>query len=164
MSVDMFMKIKGVKSGDIKGESRDAKGHREEIDVLKWNWGMSAPVDASTAQRSGKTQVHNFTFTKHIDKASAILVNAILTNEELEATLTCRRLGVTGGEPVEFQIIKFEKAMVSKISRSVEHDDERLTEDVTLTFVKFTENYKEITLDGKVGAQPSASYDLRINK
>lgn len=35
MAVDMFIKI-----GDLKGEAQDQK-HKDEIDVLSWNWGVS---------------------------------------------------------------------------------------------------------------------------
>jgi type VI secretion system secreted protein Hcp len=36
MAVDMFIKI-----DDIKGESKDAK-HKDEIDVLGWNWSIAS--------------------------------------------------------------------------------------------------------------------------
>jgi len=43
MAVDMFLKIDG-----IPGESTDAR-HRDEIDVLSYNWGKSQPPTASSA-------------------------------------------------------------------------------------------------------------------
>lgn len=42
MALDMFLKIDG-----IPGESTDAR-HRDEIDVLSYNWGESQPPTASS--------------------------------------------------------------------------------------------------------------------
>lgn len=140
MAVDMFMKIKGKVSGEIKGESRDSK-LPDVIDIMKWTWGMSVPFDVATSMRSGRKQIQPFTFTKHIDRSSPMLVQALLTNEEItEATLTCRKPD-TSGAAADFFTITFEKASIARIVRNVEHTDERFTEDVTLVFGKFTENY-----------------------
>jgi type VI secretion system secreted protein Hcp len=160
MSVDMFMKLKGKRSGDIKGEARD-KVHKDEIDVLKWNWGMSASIDSGSGLRTGRANVQNFTFTKYIDKSSPVLISALLNNEELtEATLTCRRVGVGGGDAIEFLVIKFSKGSVAKIARNADHDADMLTEDITIAFQQCDENYTEITDKGKEGAHVSASFDI----
>ena len=107
MAVDIFMNMKGEKSGVIKGEARDAK-HKEEIDVLSFKWGMMAPTDLGSGLRTGRTQVQNFTFEKPIDKSTPILANALLNNEMItKAVFTCRKAGLKGGDPVEFTVAQF---------------------------------------------------------
>lgn len=164
MAVDMFMKIQLVKVGVVKGESRD-KTHADEIDVLSWNWGMTNPRDAATGLSSGRTQVHNFTFRKPIDKSSPVLANAILNNDELvKAILTCRKEGRSGGEKVEFLILTFEGGSIAKLVRSEVATDERMTEEFTLVFSKLTEEYTEVKTDGKIGEKTSATYSMADNK
>jgi type VI secretion system secreted protein Hcp len=162
MPVDMFMKMKGDKSGVIQGESRDGdKELKDTIIVLKWSWGMVAPMDVATAHRSGRSQILPFTFTKFIDRATPTLETALLSNEGiLEATLTCRKAGVSGGDPVKFLVIKFENAMIQRIARSVDHNDQKFTEDITIMFVKYSENYIEVTPTGGVGAKHSSDWDV----
>jgi type VI secretion system secreted protein Hcp len=161
MAVDMFMKIKGTKSGNIKGESCDTDPDLvDSIEVLKWSWGMSAPFDVATGQRSGRRQIQPFTFTKYIDKSSPLLETALTTNEEIvSAILTCRRAGIAGADPVKFLIITFEKAAVARIARSVDHDEEKLTEEITLVFGKYNECYTEITSDGGKGDRNQSADD-----
>ncbi len=160
MAVDMFMKMKGEVSGDIKGEARD-KVHADEIEVLSWNWGMTGAVANYSGGKGASVQIQNFTFKKPVDKSSPILVSALCRNEKIiEAKFVCRKVGISGGDPVEFTVIKFEKGTVNRITRAVAHDDDRAIEEVTISFQKFTEDYTEQTADGKKVVGPSATHEL----
>lgn len=164
MSIDMFMKIEGERQGNILGESRDKK-HAEEIDVIGWKWGMIASRDSGPGLRSGAANVQHFVFKKYIDKSSPLLITALVTNEGLPtAVLTCRKMGNAGGDPVEFLIITFEQAAVVAINRQELAEDDRLTEEITLSFRKFTEDYTEQKVDGKIGNKASAAHDVANNK
>jgi type VI protein secretion system component Hcp len=47
---DMFLSVKGAKSGPIKGESQDT-AHPDEIEVLGWSWGMQGKATSAAARR-----------------------------------------------------------------------------------------------------------------
>ncbi len=160
MAVDMFIKMKGDKSGIIKGEARD-KVHADEIEVISWNWGMTGAVANYSGGKGASVQIQNFTFRKPIDKSSPILVAALCSNERIvEALFTCRKMGIKSGAPVEFTVIKFEKGTVARINRTVAHDDERAIEEVTISFQKFTEDYTEQGQEGNKIVGPSATHEL----
>lgn len=164
MPVDMFMKMNGEKQGEIKGESRDKK-HKGEIDVIAWSWGLTAPTDASPNRTtSGRIQFQHFTFKKYIDKASTKLLSSAITNETIKsAVLTCRREGTSGGDPVEFLIIKFEDSRVVRMSRNEEAGDVNLFEEITISFQKFTEDYEERTQEGAIGDKVSTNWSIADN-
>ena len=87
MSLDMFIKIDG-----IKGESTDDK-HKDEIDVLAWSWGMSQSGTTGTGGgAAGKVSFKNLTITKRTDRASPSLMLACSNGKHIkEATLTVRK-------------------------------------------------------------------------
>ena len=54
---DMFLKVKGARTGPIKGESNDQK-HKDEIEVLSWSWGMQAqPSRSGGGEATGKSSL-----------------------------------------------------------------------------------------------------------
>jgi type VI secretion system secreted protein Hcp len=90
---DMFLLITGAKSGKIKGESLD-DAHKDEIQVLRWSWGMQSKSDLATGQAKGRATVQDLKIVKKVDRASTPLMVALRTNEEIkEAVLTLRKAG-----------------------------------------------------------------------
>ena len=90
MSVDMFLKIKGVD-----GESADSV-HAKEIDVSSWSWGMSqsGTTHVGRGGGAGKVSVQDITITKYIDKATPNLIKACCNGKHFdEAVLTVRKAG-----------------------------------------------------------------------
>jgi len=158
MAVDMFIKI-----GDIKGESRD-KVHKEEIDVLAWSWGMSnsGTTHMGGGGGSGKVNVQDLSFTKYIDASSHALLKACCEGKHYpEATLVVRK---AGGTPVEYVWIKMEEVMVTSVSTGGSGGEDRLTENVTLNFAKFTYKYQEQDATGaKKGGTKDWAYDIAAN-
>ena len=53
---DMFLAVKGARSGPIKGESQDDV-HKGEIEVLSWSWGMQAKPSLGGGTATGKPSV-----------------------------------------------------------------------------------------------------------
>src|SRR5688572_16414693 len=87
---DMFLLVKGENFGLIKGESQD-DGHKGEIDILSWSWGMEAsPAIGGGMQK--KASVRDLKVVKRIDSASTALMKALRTNELIvKAVLTQRK-------------------------------------------------------------------------
>lgn len=158
MAVDMFIKIPSVQ-----GESKD-KVHKGEIDVLAWSWGMSnsGTTHMGGGGGSGKVNVQDLSFTKYIDASSNALLKACCEGKHFDdATLVVRK---AGGTPVEYVVIKMEEVMVTSVSTGGSGGEDRLTENVTLNFAKFTYKYQEQDDKGaKKGGTKDWAYDIAGN-
>jgi type VI secretion system secreted protein Hcp len=159
MAVDMFIKI-----GDIKGESEDTKGHKEEIDVLAWSWGCSnsGTTHMGGGGGSGKVNVQDLSFTKYIDASSNALLKACCEGKHYDdATLVVRK---AGGTPLEYIIIKMEEVLITSVSTGGSGGEDRLTENVTLNFAKFMYKYQPQDAKGaKLGGTKDYGYDIAGN-
>ena len=157
MSVDMFLKIEGVK-----GESQD-DSHKGEIDVLSWNWGMtqSGTTHMGAGGGSGKVSVQDLSITKYVDSASPAIMQKCCNGSHFpEATLTVRK---AGGSPVEYVKIKMKEVLISSVSSGGNGDMDRVTENITLNFSWFEHTYTEQTEDGSAGASIPTTWDIKKN-
>jgi type VI secretion system secreted protein Hcp len=98
-TTDCFLKVEG-----IPGESTD-KVHKDEFELTSWSFGVGNPATiARSASNSGTSQRchHNdFTFTKEMDKATALLWLFCCKGDHIPTiTLTQRRS--SGAAPIEF--------------------------------------------------------------
>ena len=92
---DIFLWVKGAKSGEIKGESQDTV-HAKQIDVVSWSWGMQAKPALGGGGATGKAIVHELKIVKRVDSASTPLMSALRSNEMIsKAVLTQRKAGKT---------------------------------------------------------------------
>jgi len=108
--MDMFIKI-----GSLKGEAQDSK-HKDEIDVLSWNWGVtnSGSAHVGGGAGAGKCNVQDFSFTKYLDKASPDLMLAACNGKHFDkAVVTVRK---AGENPLEYLQITLEEVLVSSVS------------------------------------------------
>ncbi len=64
---DMFLSVKGAKSGQITGEAQDGK-HKNEIEVLGWSWGMQGKPSLGGGGATGKATIRELRITKRVDK------------------------------------------------------------------------------------------------
>lgn len=154
----MFLKIDGARQGAIKGEAQD-KGHKDEIDVLGWTWGMEGNL--IHGQATGKTSVRELKFTKQVDKASTGLMSALRSNEVIKkAVLTVRKAG--NSNPIEYYTITIEKGrIVSLIQQSGEEAGAAtINEEVSIAFSKVSVEYKPQGDDGQV--RGGTSFDMDI--
>jgi type VI secretion system secreted protein Hcp len=157
MAADMFMKI-----DDIKGESVDDK-HKDEIEVLSWNWGMSqtGTSHSGTGGGAAKVSVQDISFVKHVDKSSPNLMKLCCNGKHFGmAKLTVRK---AGGNPLEYIKIELSDGLISSISVSGGQGDERLSETVTLNFAKFRYEYTPQGKDGSASGAISASWSIAKN-
>ena len=144
---DMFLMVKGARTGVIKGEAQDEK-HKAEIDVLSWSWGMQAKVSLGGGAATGKATVHELKIVKKIDSATTPLMSALRNNEQIQkAVLTVRKAGKS---QLEFFKISIENGRV--ISHSVLGGDEQgghgVLERVSFSFNKISVEYTPQAKDG----------------
>jgi type VI secretion system secreted protein Hcp len=157
MAVDMFIKLDG-----IKGESAD-KGHKEEINVLAWSWGMtnSGSAHVGGGAGSGKVNVQDLSLTKYIDKSSPDLMLSCCNGKHIaKAQLTVRK---AGENPLEYLIIKLEDVLISSVSTGGSGGEDRLTENVTLNFAKVDVEYTAQDAKGGSADKPKMGWDIAAN-
>lgn len=155
---DMFLKIDGTRQGPIKGEAADA-GHKDEIDVLGWTWGMEGNL--IHGQATAKTSVRELKITKRVDKATTGLMSALRSNEVLKkAILTVRKAG--GTTPVEYYTITLEKGRITSLMQRSgdETDPAALNEEVSIAFSKIAVEYKPQGDDGQFRGGTAFEMDI----
>lgn len=148
-SGDMFLAVKGARTGVIKGESQDRQ-HKGEIDVLSWSWGMQASTDAVTGATIGGVRRSELTVVKKADSASTALMTALRSNEPLkEVILTVRKSGST--KQLDYLKVTLEKGRVTSVTidggDSSGHAD--VVERVKFAFGKITIDYVPQGNDGQ---------------
>jgi type VI secretion system secreted protein Hcp len=160
MPTDIFLKING-----IQGESRD-KGHKDEIEVLSWTWGLSNQVASPSpggGAGAGKAKFQDISFTHLVDKASPNLMLSCASGKHYpEARLTVRRSDPT--MPQEFLLIKLQEVLVTSVQSSVTRGPEGLMEQVTLNFARVDFEYKAQKPDGTLEPGVHFNWDLKLNK
>lgn len=147
MALDIFLKL-----GDIKGESEDAR-HKDEIDVLAWDWGVEqgvAPIAGGGGGGVGKPKFRNLRFSHRVDAASPLLMAACASaKRQKDATLTVRRAGNPG---VDVMTVRLSDFSVASVNTEVNGADGELFETVTLSFLKINVDYTPTLKDGAAGA------------
>jgi type VI secretion system secreted protein Hcp len=145
---DMFLSVKGAKSGVIKGESQDTV-HSEEIDVLSWSWGMQGKATLGGGTASAKAIVRELRIVKRVDSASTALMSALRSNEVItKAVLTLRKAGKA---PLEFLKITIEQGRLTglEIEAGDKSGSPELFENLTFTFNQITVEYTPQGKDGQ---------------
>jgi type VI secretion system secreted protein Hcp len=157
MAVDYFLKIDG-----IDGESTDAK-HKNEIEVLSWSWGESAPVGhPGGGGGSGKVQMEDLNFNARHSKASPHMLLACASGKHLKsAVLTARK---AGKDQQEFLTFSLSDLLVSSYQTGGSEGLEVPMDSVSLNFAKIQVEYKELKADGTLGGSVKAGWDVKQNK
>lgn len=161
MAVDIFLNL----SNNIKGESQD-ETHRDEIDILAWNWGLSqsGTTHVGAGGGGGKVNVQDISITKYVDLASNDLIKRCTSGDHIdEGTLVVRKSG--GSSPLEYYVIKFENLMITSYQTGASKDGlDRVQETLTLNFRKFEITYTLQEASGAAGAETLAGWDIAENK
>ena len=150
MAVDMFLVI-----DKIKGETADKEfGSKGAIDVLAWSWGLSQSGTMHTGRGggAGKVSVQDISFTKWVDAATVELVLQCANGKHIaKAELFVRK---AGEKPLTYIHMTLENVIISSLSTGGSGGEDRLTENLTLNFAKFSLEYFKQKKDGsgeKVG-------------
>jgi type VI secretion system secreted protein Hcp len=152
---DMFLKVKGERTGEIQGESND-RAFVNQIDVVDWSWGMSAPT-AVGGQRTGRTQFRELKVVKSADKASTALMMVLNTNERLTSVVLSVRKAGGAAAALPYYKLTLENARVTDFevqSDVTPSGAPALTEHISFTFTKVTIDY---TLQGATGGSQGGS-------
>lgn len=147
---DVFLAVVGKKQGPIKGECRSV-GHVDDISVLTWQWGLSAPTAVGTTQATHRRVHEALVVTKHLDSASTRLMSALSVNEHLKSVkLSLRKAGL---EKDDFFTIELEAARVASLH--VESDGNGgVHEVVKFVFQKIQVTYQpQLAGGGRGGSQ-----------
>ena len=158
MASDIFLKIDG-----IDGESKDDK-HKNEIELLAWSWAETQTGSAARGggMGSGKVEMHDIAFTKHVDKATPKLISACAKGDHIpKANLAMRK---AGGEQKEYLKIELDDVMVSSYATSGANGGEIPTENISLNFGKITVEYFEQDNKGAMTSVGKAGWDVKANK
>jgi type VI secretion system secreted protein Hcp len=148
-AVDYFLKIDG-----IDGEST-AVGHRNEIAIESWSWGVSQTSSASGGgARTGKPCTAPVTFTKLMDKASPqLMANAVAGMAIPRAILTGRKAGEG-----QQDFLKYELKNVYVTSYQTGGSSSSAPVDqFSLNFASLTVEYRVQDPKGGLGAPVSAT-------
>lgn len=146
MAVDMFLKIE-----NIKGESTDL-GHKGEIEILSFSWGVSNPGShaGGGGGGAGKVSMSDISFSHVYDKASPVLMKHCCSGQHIkEAIITVRK---AGDRPVEYLKYKLSDILISGYSLGG-NGNEVPTEEISMNFSKVEVSY----LDSNTGKFETAS-------
>jgi type VI secretion system secreted protein Hcp len=154
---DMFLKIDG-----IDGESEDQK-HKNEIQILSCNFGGANAGSGGVGSGSGtsKVQLHDFTFSKVVDKASPALFKYNCNGKHIPAVvLTVRK---AGENPQEYLVVTLTESIISSYNLSASDGGGLPTESVSINFSKIKYDYKTQTAQGTLGPLVTMTFDIKQN-
>lgn len=154
---DMFLKLEGIEA-----ESTDNK-HKGEIEILNFSWGATQPGSSGHGGGAGvgKVQIHDFSFSKLMDKASPKLFEYCATGKHLPSIiLTCRK---AGGEQQEYLKVTMKEVIVSSFTNSGSGGASLPVENVTLNFSTIEMEYKPQDEKGNLGGVVKAGWNANKN-
>ncbi len=145
---DYFLHVQTKRAGKIKGEAV-APGHKDDIVVLRWNWGVSTGSAVADAQATARRTYSALTVVKSVDAATTGLLSALATNDEVKEARLCLRRA--GGTQEDYLLITLNGARVSSLQHQGKEDGG--TEEVmTLAFTEVTVEYRPQQVGGQRGA------------
>lgn len=152
----MFLKLDG-----IDGEAKD-RIHDKEIEVLAWSWGATRSSTVTMgAGEGGKTCIHDLYFTKYIDSATHSLMQKIFSGDRIISGALVVR--TAGAKALDYLTITMTNISVKSLSTGGSADDDRLRENVALSFTKVNVEYVPQQEDGITGAAMTADWDVVAN-
>ena len=166
------------KSGDIKGETRDAK-HASEfgIEVAGFSHEIRQPKSSSASSSGGhsaeRTEHGEMIFTKDIDSASTKLWQASSAGtvyKDVEIHFY-RALGgqdktQSGNKRVKYLMIQLKSVLVSSVATNIASGSELPTETFGLRYSAVQWTYNEAPLDGSTAKNTNVQgmWNLKTNE
>jgi len=154
---DMFLKMSGVR-----GESLDAHGHHDEVEISHWTWGLknSATFAMTDDQSVKQATTDSVVITKKFDRASVTLAGYCAKGQHInKATITCRK-NAGGDAKVEYMVVELMKVMVIDVKYDSNGHVEEQPETVTLSFNQFRITYRIQHSDGTEGPGHDFGFDM----
>lgn len=156
MSTHSYLRI-----GKIEGESLHV-AHRGEIEIIDWKWGLSAPIELSTGQYSGRIRLQTLMLEKLVDASSNALLKSFCEMVTFDkADLSIRR---ESAQPCDYMILAMENVRLLSLNQGGKLNEPKATESLELWFTKFTFKYQPTDqAGGKKGGCREYVYDLNAN-
>lgn len=148
MALDAYMWLKGSTQGTIEG-SVTRPGREGSIKVIAVNHEVISPTDPASGLPTGKRRHTPFTITKEVDRSSPLLMNALVSNEQIdELSVEFWRPSVTGKEE-QFYTIELSNARIADIrfemlnNQYPENAQHEIREHVSFTYQRITWTYTD---------------------
>jgi len=118
MALASYLRLKGQTQGQVKGGVTQ-KGREDSIMVIAISHDVVSPRDAASGLPTGKRQHRPFVITKELDKATPLLYNILVNNENItEWSLEYWRPSAKGAETKVFTV-KLTNASIASIQHKV---------------------------------------------
>lgn len=118
MSFQSYIKIKGMKQGQFKGESHKKGREKDWMEFHTYKMGSSTPVDAASGMAKGHRQHKPLIVTKERGASSPMALQAHWTNETLpEVVLEIVGRSPDGVKEIVVERIKLTNATITSIDR-----------------------------------------------
>jgi type VI secretion system secreted protein Hcp len=156
MAVQMFMQI-----DDVKGESAD-NTHKDQIELQGWSWGASqtGSSHSNSGPGTGKCSVNDLTYQAYVDKSVPPILKMLLTGAPFQqAQLSICK--ATGGNPLDYIVIKMSNGLVSNVTFSGDPGDEVQKVSVSLNFAAVEFDYTP--QDNQGNGLPAVNIQYQIN-
>ncbi len=82
MALNAYLTLQGETQGEIKGSVTQA-GREDSMMIIGFSHEVVSPRDAASGLPTGKRQHKPVTITKEIDKATPLLMNVLVNNENI---------------------------------------------------------------------------------
>jgi len=156
-AVDIFLELDG-----IEGESRD-NDFNASIDVIAFSQGASNNTGFQSG--GGTTQsapvFQAMSLTKYIDRSSPILRLRLAQGALIRsAKLSVRKAGRV---PLVYFIVELKNVTVTSVSSGGSGGEDRLTENLSLSYTEIKWTYVEQKDDGSVGDTIVEGWNLQTN-
>jgi type VI secretion system secreted protein Hcp len=145
---DFFLQADG-----LQGEST-ANKFKDAIDVLAFSWGVSNGAKA-------KPNFQDISLTKWVDRTSPLLLNHVATGQVIAtAKLTVVKSGATQQPYLRYC---FTGLRVTSVSSGGSTGEDRLTENISLSYSTVVEAYQQQRADGSLAPAVFGGWDLIKN-
>lgn len=147
-----------IKFDGVDGESTH-DGHKGEIDVSSWSWGVSNHSSSAAGGGSGKGKAvpHEFMFTHNYDKASPVLKKHCASGKHFkEVVLTSSK---AGEGQLDFLKKTFKEVFITSISIGGSSGGD-IHEAVTFSFTDIELEYKPQDGKGGLGGAVKFGWDV----
>ena len=154
MSTSTFIKFDG-----IEGESSH-KDHKGEIEVLSWDWGLTAtPGTAGGGSGKGKATPKEMRVVHRYDKASPLLGKQAVSGRHIpQAVLSARK---SGEGQMDFFKVTMKDVFITSVSVSAAAPDLEAVEEVAMSYRAIEFAYSPQNSKGSLGTPVQFRWDIR---
>ena len=148
MALNCYMRLTGDTQSEIKGSVTQA-GREDSIMVIGFNHEVVSPRDAASGLPTGKRQHKPLTITKELDKATPLIMNVLVNNENVSAWELRFWQPSSTGQELQFYTVQLVNANVAGIRTEMlnnkypENMQHKEREHVSFTYQKIIWTYED---------------------